>query len=52
MHHLPCLSVDKDYKNKNIYFYIAEMEKVRLSHIIHHFLYFDYVMRLTLFDFL
>ena len=27
MHHLLCLSVDKDYRNENIYFYMAECDE-------------------------
>ena len=27
MHHLACLGVDKNYKNENIYFYMAECTK-------------------------
>ena len=27
MHHLSCVSADKDYKNENIYFYIVECDK-------------------------
>ena len=27
MHHLSCLSADKDYENENIYFYMAEYDE-------------------------
>ena len=27
MHHLSCLSADKDYKNENIHFYMVECDK-------------------------
>ena len=27
MHHLSCLSADKDYKNKNIHFYMVECDE-------------------------
>ena len=27
MHHLLCLSVDKDYRNENIYFYTVECDE-------------------------
>ena len=27
MHHLSCLSVNKDYMNENVYFYMAECDE-------------------------
>ena len=52
MHHFSRLSANKDSNNTNIYLYMTKCHEIWLRAIVHHFLYFDYIMRLTPFDYL
>ena len=47
MHHLSCLSVDKDYRNDNIYFYMVECDE-NMFKSYHE----SFIMSLTPLDFL
>ena len=50
--HVSCLSVDKEYNNENIYFYVAKCNENMTNPTRRYFLHFDYLMILTPFDFL